>query len=83
MKRSYFCKTGKVIYGFLEETLIQIQGPRIHMYPMCTELICCIRTYDFVNDVANLKLSLVINKLENADDAIVVYFMEFSQHMSV
>ena len=50
---------------------------------MRTELVCCIGTYDFVNDIADFKLSLDINKLEDADDAIVVYFMELSQHMFV
>jgi hypothetical protein len=48
---------------------------------MRTELVCC--TYEFVNDNSNFKLSLDINKLKDADDAVVAYFMELSQHMSV
>ena len=50
---------------------------------MRTELVCRIRTYDFVNDIADFKLSIDINELEDVDEAIVPYFMELSQHMSV
>jgi len=83
VKRSYFFKTGNVTYDFLEETLTPLQGPLVYIYPMCAELVCCTRTYEFVNNNSNFKLSLDINKLEDADDAVVAYFMKLSQHISV
>lgn len=50
---------------------------------MFPELVCCIRTGESVSGIEHFKLSLDINKWEDADDAIVVYFMEFSQLISV
>jgi len=38
---------------------------------------------NLLNGDSNFKLNLDINKLEDADDAVVAYFMELSKHMSV